>query len=119
MSARTFPLRLRPGQDLRAALERLARTRGVRAGIVLSAVGSLEAPCIRFAGAQNPSALPGCFEIVSLTGTVCRDGVHLHAALAGAQGQVVGGGGPAEFNRTQADGECDRKEMSGRRETRR
>ena len=63
----------------------------MRAGIVLSAVGSLEAPCIRFAGAQNPSALPGCFEIVSLTGTVCRDGVHLHAALAGAQGQVVGG----------------------------
>jgi predicted DNA-binding protein with PD1-like motif len=76
---------------LRAALERLARIRGVRAGIVLSAVGSLEEPCIRFAGAQHPAALPGRFEIVSLTGTVCREGVHLHVALADAQGHVMGG----------------------------
>jgi predicted DNA-binding protein with PD1-like motif len=88
---RTFPLRLRPGQDLRECLERLARVRGVRAGIVLSAVGSLEDPNIRFAGAERAVTLGGCFEIVSLAGTVCREGAHLHIAVADADGRVLGG----------------------------
>ena len=88
---RALPLRLRPGQDLRASLERLSRVRRLRAGIVLSAVGSLEDPCIRFAGAQRAVSLAGRFEIVALSGTLCRSGAHLHVALAGADGQVVGG----------------------------
>jgi len=83
---RTLPLRLRPGQDLRATLERVARLRGVRAGFVLSAVGSLEDPCIRFAGAAAAISLPGRFEIVSLSGTLSREGAHLHIAIADAQG---------------------------------
>ena len=88
---RALPLRLRPGQDLRASLERLSRVRRLRAGIVLSAVGSLEDPCIRFAGAQRAVSLAGRFEIVALSGTLSRSGAHLHVALAGADGQVVGG----------------------------
>lgn len=88
---RTLPLRLRPGQDLRASLERLARVRCVRAAVVLSAVGSLENPSIRFAGAAQAVALAGRFEIVCLSGTVSREGAHLHIAIADAQGSVVGG----------------------------
>ncbi len=90
---RALPLRLRPGQDLRASLERLSRVRRLRAGIVLSAVGSLDDPCIRLAGAQRAVSLAGRFEIVALSGTLSRSGAHLHVALAGADGQVVGGHG--------------------------
>ena len=88
---RTLPLRLRPGQDLRASLERLARVRCVRAAVVLSAVGSLENPRIRFAGAAQTTSLAGRFEIVCLSGTVSREGAHLHIAIADAQGSVMGG----------------------------
>lgn len=77
---RTLPLRLRPGQDLRASLERAVRVRGVRAGIVLSAVGSLKDPRVRLAGAAEATLLPGAFEIVCLTGTLSREGAHLHIA---------------------------------------
>jgi hypothetical protein len=84
-------LRLLPGEDLRRALERHAARRGLRAGFVLTAVGSLACACLRLAGAQHGARLAGPFEIVSLVGTLARDGAHLHAALAGADGAVIGG----------------------------
>jgi uncharacterized protein len=65
--------------------------RRMRAAVVLSAVGSLENPCIRFAGAAQATALAGRFEIVCLSGTASREGAHLHIAIADAQGSMIGG----------------------------
>lgn len=85
------PVRLRPGQDLRDALERFVRLRRVRAGVVLSVVGSVRDPRLRFAGADESTPLTGAFEIVALVGTLSPDGAHLHIALADRDGVVVGG----------------------------
>lgn len=91
LSLRTVAARLTPGEDLRDAIERLAHEHHVEAGCVVSAVGSLKTATLRLAGAETFSKLKGPFEIVSLSGTISPDGVHLHLAIAGADGHAVGG----------------------------
>lgn len=89
--ARYWALRLKPGQDPRAELLRFARARGLRAGFVASAIGSVTRASLRLANQPGTSAREGHFEIVSLGGTLTRDGAHLHASFADSTGAVFGG----------------------------
>lgn len=84
-------LRLTPGMDLRLALERHARRPPSSALAVVSCCGSLDAACLRTAGATEAMELAGPLEILSLTGTSSPSGVHLHLAVADASGSVFGG----------------------------
>jgi uncharacterized protein len=84
-------LRLAPGQDLKQALQDLAQTQPIQAGIVLTAVGSLQQAALRFAGQPQATVLSGPFELVSLVGTLSVEGLHLHGAIADAQGRTLGG----------------------------
>jgi hypothetical protein len=96
---KTFPIRLTPGQDLRAALEAAVQSQNCRAAFVLSGIGSLSTAGIRLAGAEQPTRLTGEMEILTLSGTVAAGGdktaSHLHmaiaTAIATATGQVLGG----------------------------
>ena len=88
---KTYALRLRPGQDLRRELEGFAKARGLRAGFVLTAVGSLTKAALRLADQPDATAFEGKFEIVSLVGTLSPDGVHLHASLSDKTGRTIGG----------------------------
>ncbi len=83
--------RLRPGQDLLEGLVAEARLRDLRAGCVLSAVGSVRHLRLRFADRPEPTDLEGSFEIVSLSGTVTREGAHVHLAVSDAEGRTLGG----------------------------
>ena len=88
---RTIALRLGPGADLKAELLALAAREGVRAGWVLTCVGSLSPVRLRLAGGTEHATWQGPFEIVALTGTLSPDGGHLHLAVAHQQGRTVGG----------------------------
>jgi predicted DNA-binding protein with PD1-like motif len=46
---------------------------------------------LRFAGATEATAIRGDLEILSLSGTLSPDGVHLHIAIADSSGAVIGG----------------------------
>jgi predicted DNA-binding protein with PD1-like motif len=85
------PLRLRPGDDLRAALEAALTGHGAGAAFVLQGIGSLSVAQLRLAGAEQPTALRGDLEILTLAGSLARDGAHLHMSISDAQGGVVGG----------------------------
>lgn len=87
----TLLIRLRPGEDLRHALERLAHRHRLRAAVILSGVGSLTEASLRFADQRDGTLLEGPFEIVSITGTISRDGLHVHLSIADAEGRAVGG----------------------------
>lgn len=87
----TTLVRLRPGEDLKLSLTRIARRWRLRAGVILSGVGSLTQANLRFAGRPEGTTLPGPFEIVSITGTVSRDGLHVHLLIADADGRTLGG----------------------------
>jgi len=85
------PLRLSPGDDLRAAVVEVLRHSGHRAGFVLQGIGSLGVARIRLAGIDAPTALRGDLEILTLAGSVAPDDAHLHISVSDAQGRVVGG----------------------------
>jgi uncharacterized protein len=88
---RDHALRLRPGEDLRLALDEVRRARALGAACVVTCVGSLARAELRLAGGDQVLSLAGPLEIVSLVGTLSPDGPHLHGALADASGRVHGG----------------------------
>lgn len=89
--ARFVCVRLLPGQELVRALRRVAAETGLRAGYVAGAVGSLSQANLRFAGRPEGCVLTGCFEVVSLIGTLDAEGEHLHMAVSDPEGRMTGG----------------------------
>jgi len=88
---KVIPLRLQPGDDLRLALEAWMGEQEEQAGCVISAVGSLSVAQLRLAGTADGTLIHGDLEILSLAGTLSPDGAHLHIAVAGSSGDVIGG----------------------------
>jgi len=86
-----LPVRLNPGQDLRAALVAAVAEAGAQAAFVLQGIGSLDGAQLRFAGLPQPALVPGDLEILTLAGTIAPDGPHLHMSVSDAQGRVLGG----------------------------
>lgn len=84
-------LRLTNSQDLKLEIEKLVKDKGLKSGVVLSGVGSLKVAQLRLANQNHFFKEERFYEIVSLTGTLSPDGVHLHISLADDQGRVVGG----------------------------
>jgi len=91
MSATVASFRLTPGADLRAGIEDACRKRRLGAVAIVTCVGSLSHARLRLADANDVADIEGPLEIVSLAGTVAVSGAHLHAAVADANGRVVGG----------------------------
>lgn len=89
MDAITF--RLKPGQDLLEEIEQVVMENDIRAGCILSAVGSLTQATLRLANHDTYNTYTGHFEIVSATGTVSTNGSHLHIAISDEQGTTIGG----------------------------
>ena len=84
-------LRLKPGDDLKVALQSLCERRNLTAACIVTCVGSLDGACLRFSNQPQGTVLPGKWEIVSLTGTLSVHGSHLHMALSDGHGHTVGG----------------------------
>ena len=90
-TAETLALRLNPGTDVRQALEVLVQKENISAGVVLGAVGSLSHVCLRFASQDVHTTLQGKHEILTLSGMLSEEGVHLHMSVADSQGVCRGG----------------------------
>lgn len=86
-----YPLRLKPDQDLRQSLKNFANQENIKAGFILSAIGSLKQAKIRFANQSDSILLIEKFEILSLNGTIATSGIHLHIAISDKQGKTIGG----------------------------
>lgn len=76
-SLRILALRLKPGQDLRRQLESFVKEQRIKAGFLITTVGSLRQASIRLADQPGATDFTGKFEIVSLVGTLGQDGIHL------------------------------------------
>jgi predicted DNA-binding protein with PD1-like motif len=88
---RVVPLRLNPGDDLRLAMDTWMAQQQEQAGCVISGIGSLSVAQLRLAGQQESTTITGDLEILSLSGMLSPDGVHLHVAIADSRGAVIGG----------------------------
>jgi len=89
MTAHVF--RLKPGQDFVNELRAWAKQKQIKAGTVLSVVGSFTQIHLRYANQPTGVAQEGHFEIVSLVGTFNDTSHHLHVAVSNENGQTFGG----------------------------
>ncbi len=88
---RPLVFRLKEGEDLRKGIEEFAQKENALSGAVISAVGCLKEISVRLAGAEDSLHDKADYEVVSLTGTMSKDGAHLHIALSDKNGKTVGG----------------------------
>ncbi|MGN1019416.1 MAG: PPC domain-containing DNA-binding protein [Aristaeellaceae bacterium] len=88
---KTHVFRLHPGDDLRLSLERFARENGIGAAVIVSCVGSLRHVRLRDASGVTIREAVGDHEIVSATGTVGRERLHVHVSLSREDLSVLGG----------------------------
>lgn len=86
-----YAFRLRPGDDLRKGIEGLVLENNIRAGCILTVVGSLTEYNLRFANQSFGTWGQGHFEIVSMTGTLSVNGSHLHMSISDGTGHTIGG----------------------------
>lgn len=91
MTLRALPLRLHPGDDLRAGVVAALRASGLDAAFVVQGIGSLSVVRLRYAGQPEPGELRGDLEILTLAGSIAPEGAHLHMSVSDAQGRVYGG----------------------------
>jgi len=88
---KTFVLRLHPNQDLKKELIKFAKENKIKAGFVMTCVGSLRRATLRMADETVIKNFEKRFEINSLSGTLCQDDVHLHISLSDEKGNGIGG----------------------------
>lgn len=84
-------LRLKPDADLRQSLKTFTIKKNIKAGFVLTTVGSLKQATIRFADQDTSTVLTDKFEILSLNGTLTTNGIHLHICISDKHGKTIGG----------------------------
>lgn len=83
--------RLIKGQDLKVEIEKLIEEKDVKAGVILSSVGCVSRGTFRVADGKTLKKIEENLEIISLQGTLGREGLHLHISLSDIDGQVFGG----------------------------
>ena len=88
---KTYAFRLGPGEDLRGEIDTFVKERDIKAGVMVSCVGSLKKAVLRMAGAEETKTFEGPFEIVSLVGTMESGNEHLHISISDNEGNVFGG----------------------------
>jgi hypothetical protein len=87
--------RIKSGQFLKEEIEKRVKESEIGAGVLLSIVGGLENAILRMAAStpEHPIVKEWneAFEIVSGTGTISKNGCHIHVALSDRSGSVIGG----------------------------
>lgn len=83
--------RLRRGDDLYLSIKNYAAEHGIKAAVVVSGVGSVSRAYLRAAGGKDFYTVDEDMEIVSLTGTVSDERLHLHAAFSKRDLSCIGG----------------------------
>ena len=83
--------RIKPGRDLKLTLLDIVQSHQLSAGWMVSCVGSLKNARLRMAGGIDILEREGPFEILSLSGTLGLERLHLHMTLSDNEGRCLGG----------------------------
>ena len=86
-----YVFRLKKGQDLKKEIINFVNKQDIEAGIVKCGVGCVYEAKFRLADGESIMHKKDNYEIVSLMGTVSKNGCHIHISLAGQDGCVIGG----------------------------
>ncbi|MDD2409819.1 MAG: DNA-binding protein [Bacilli bacterium] len=83
-------LRLKENQDLKKEIENYSIKNNI-SGVILSSVGCLKKLTVRLADGKTILEKNEQFEIVSITGTLSKNGVHIHFSVSDNKGNTFGG----------------------------
>ena len=86
-----YIFRLTKGNDLKKSIVEYARDNNIKAGVISACVGCCYEVNFRLAGGKKFFHKVDDYEIVSMTGTISEDGVHIHVSFSDIEGNVVGG----------------------------
>ena len=86
-----YIFRLHRGDDLKNSILEFCRMNNINSGIMACAVGCCSKVRFRLAGAESFYEDERDYEIVSIMGTISKDGVHIHISFGDDTGKVVGG----------------------------
>ncbi|MBL7714145.1 MAG: DNA-binding protein [Bdellovibrionales bacterium] len=84
-------MRLRPDQDPSLEIQNLLKAHQIKAASTVSVVGSLKTAFLRMANQDSATQIDGPLEVVSLSGTGSKDGIHLHISVSDKTGKTLGG----------------------------
>lgn len=83
--------RLIRGNDIKKEIIDYCKKENIEAGVIISAVGCIKHLNIRLAEAKDYIDKEENYEIVSVTGTVSKNGVHIHMSVSDNTGKTIGG----------------------------
>jgi uncharacterized protein len=87
-----YVFRLKPHENLKESILQFAKQNNIKAGIIVTCVGSLEQIHIRYANQEAGTKVQGMFEIVSCSGTFSNDDTsHIHISVSNISGLTLGG----------------------------
>ena len=84
-------VRLHKGDYLKESIKDICIKNNIKAGVVVSSVGSLDKARIRNASATEVKEFNEPLEIISLNGTVSIERIHLHISVSNKDYNVYGG----------------------------
>ncbi|MDD1780672.1 DNA-binding protein [Enterovibrio sp. ZSDZ35] len=93
MNPSVFPVafRLTRGADLKLSIQSAVHQHNIHAGCVVSLVGCLSTLVIRLADGDTTKTFNEPLEILSVSGSLTPDHVHLHISVTDTEGRVWGG----------------------------
>lgn len=91
MNYMMYVFRLTKGMDLKNSIIKYCEEKNIKAGIIGCCVGCCDEVHFRLAGGEKFYHNKRDYEIVSMTGTISEDGVHIHVSFSDDEGVTVGG----------------------------
>ena len=83
--------RLTKGMDLKDEIIKYCHSNNIKAGIIGACIGCCYEINFRLAGGEKFYHNVADYEIVSMSGTISEDGVHIHVSFSDKEGVTVGG----------------------------
>ncbi len=83
--------RLQYGADLKKEIENLCYQNGVTSAVVISSVGCVYKATVRLADGKTIKEYNGNYEILTINGTISKNGSHLHISFSDINGNTFGG----------------------------
>jgi len=86
-----YVFRLKKGQDLKKEIINYVEEQDIDAGIIKCCVGCVYEAKFRLSDGKTITHKKDNYEIVSLIGTISKNGCHIHISLGYKNGNVIGG----------------------------
>ena len=83
--------RLKRGADLFKSIIKIAQEQDLSAGVIVSLVGCISEVRMRLAGGKEFMYNKDHYEIVSATGTISKERIHIHISVSDKSRRVFGG----------------------------